>query len=141
MSKPFAIAIHGGAGTIVQEQLTPALHNEITATLEQAVRAGHAILSRHGNAVDAVVAAVKVLEDSPLFNAGKGSVLTHNEMVEMDASVMDGRDANAGAVAGIRHIRNPVELARDVMVHSEHVMLIGEGAEEFAFSRGYEYTE
>ncbi|MDW1809186.1 isoaspartyl peptidase/L-asparaginase, partial [Vibrio sp. Vb2362] len=86
-------------------------------------------------------AAVKVLEDSPNFNAGKGSVLTNNEMVEMDASVMDGRNLAAGAVAGVRHIRNPIELARDVMRNSNHVLLVGEGAEKFAFEQGHEYTE
>ena len=91
--------------------------------------------------MDAVVAAVKVLEDSPQFNAGRGSVLTNKEMVEMDASVMHGRDMDAGAVTGIRHIKNPVQLAADVMRRSEHVLLMGEGAEEFAFNLGYQYTE
>ncbi len=91
--------------------------------------------------MDAVVTAVKVLEDSPHFNAGKGSVLTHNEMVEMDASVMDGRNLAVGAVAGVRHIKNPIELARDVMQKSLHVLLVGEGAEKFAFEHGHQYTE
>ncbi|KOO09795.1 peptidase, partial [Vibrio xuii] len=86
------------------------------------------------------VEAVKVLEDSPHFNAGKGSVLTNKEMVEMDASVMHGKEMEAGAVAGVKHIKNPIELARDVMTNSKHVLLIGEGAEEFAFTQGYEYT-
>ncbi|WP_246752332.1 isoaspartyl peptidase/L-asparaginase, partial [Vibrio cholerae] len=88
MTQPFAIAIHGGAGTILREQMSDALRMDILATLEQAVRAGHQLLVEGADALDAVVAAVTVLEDSPLFNAGKGSVLTHNEMVEMDASVM-----------------------------------------------------
>ena len=92
--------------------------------LEASVRAGHSILAQSGDALDAVVAAVKVLEDSPNFNAGKGSVLTHKEMVEMDASVMHGKDLNAGAVAGIRHIKkSELELARDVMSKSNHVLL------------------
>ena len=91
--------------------------------------------------MDAVVAAVKVLEDSEHFNAGRGSVLTHKEMVEMDASVMHGKDAKVGAVACVRHIRNPVTLARDVMQHSPHVLLIGDGAEEFAFGHQHTYTE
>ncbi|EKO3832252.1 isoaspartyl peptidase/L-asparaginase [Vibrio harveyi] len=141
MTKPFSIAIHGGAGTILREQMSDELQQSILADLEAAVKAGHQILATGGEAINAVVAAVKVLEDSPNFNAGKGSVLTHNEMVEMDASVMDGRHQAAGAVAGVRHIRNPIELARDVMRNSNHVLLVGEGAEKFAFEQGHEYTE
>ncbi|WP_075988085.1 isoaspartyl peptidase/L-asparaginase family protein [Vibrio fluvialis] len=141
MSQPFAIAIHGGAGTILRSQMSEELKSDILMVLEQSVRAGHQLLSQGGDALDAVVAAVKVLEDSPLFNAGKGSVLTNKEMVEMDASVMHGLHMDAGAVAGVRHIRNPIELARDVMRHSDHVLLMGEGAEEFAFGLGYDYTE
>ncbi|UTZ35843.1 isoaspartyl peptidase/L-asparaginase [Vibrio campbellii] len=141
MTKTFSIAIHGGAGTILREQMSDELQQSILADLEAAVKAGHQILATGGEALDAVVVAVKVLEDSPNFNAGKGSVLTHNEMVEMDASVMDGRHQAAGAVAGIRHIRNPIELARDVMRNSNHVLLMGEGAEKFAFEQGHEYTE
>ena len=141
MTKPFSIAIHGGAGTILREQMSDELQQSILADLKAAVKAGHQILATGGEALDAVVAAVKVLEDSPNFNAGKGSVLTHNEMVEMDASVMDGRHQAAGAVAGVRHIRNPIELARDVMRNSNHVLLMGEGAEKFAFEQGHEYTE
>ncbi|ENO1793923.1 isoaspartyl peptidase/L-asparaginase [Vibrio alginolyticus] len=141
MTKPFSIAIHGGAGTILREQMSDELQQSILADLEAAVKAGHQILDTGGEALDAVVAAVKVLEDSPNFNAGKGSVLTNNEMVEMDASVMDGRNLAAGAVAGVRHIKNPIELARDVMRNSNHVLLVGEGAEKFAFEQGHEYTE
>ncbi|WCP79027.1 isoaspartyl peptidase/L-asparaginase [Vibrio harveyi] len=141
MTKPFSIAIHGGAGTILREQMSDELQQSILADLEAAVKAGHQILATGGEAIDAVVAAVKVLEDSPNFNAGRGSVLTHNEMVEMDASVMDGRHQAAGAVAGVRHIRNPIELARDVMRNSNHILLVGEGAEKFAFEQGHEYTE
>lgn len=141
MTKPFSIAIHGGAGTILREQMSDELQQSILTDLEAAVKAGHQILEKGGEALDAVVAAVKVLEDSPNFNAGKGSVLTHNEMVEMDASVMDGRNQSAGAVAGVRHIKNPIELARDVMKNSNHVLLVGEGAEKFAFEQGHEYTE
>lgn len=141
MTQPFSIAIHGGAGTILREQMSDALKASILADLEKSVRAGHDILAQCGDALDAVVAAVKVLEDSPNFNAGKGSVLTNKEMVEMDASVMHGRNKQAAAVAGVRHIKNPIELARDVMNKSAHVMLIGEGAEEFAFEHGYQYTE
>ncbi|AIW12837.1 isoaspartyl peptidase/L-asparaginase family protein [Vibrio tubiashii] len=141
MTQPFSIAIHGGAGTILRDQMSEELKASILADLEASVCAGHSILAQSGDALDAVVAAVKVLEDSPNFNAGKGSVLTHKEMVEMDASVMHGKDKNAGAVAGVRHIKNPIELARDVMNKSNHVLLIGEGAEEFAFEHGYEFTE
>ncbi|QEO45014.1 isoaspartyl peptidase/L-asparaginase family protein [Vibrio tarriae] len=141
MTQPFAIAIHGGAGTILREQMSDALRMEILATLEQAVRVGHQLLVEGADALDAVVAAVTVLEDSPLFNAGKGSVLTHNEMVEMDASVMHGAAREAGAIAGVRHIRNPIQLARDVLRHSDHVFLIGDGAEQFAFQQGHVYTE
>ncbi|WP_045422490.1 isoaspartyl peptidase/L-asparaginase family protein [Vibrio jasicida] len=141
MTKPFSIAIHGGAGTILRAQMSDELQQSILTDLEAAVKAGHQILTKGGEALDAVVAAVKVLEDSPNFNAGKGSVLTHNEMVEMDASVMDGRNQAAGAVAGVRHIKNPIELARDVMKNSNHVLLVGEGAEKFAFEQGHEYTE
>ncbi|WP_398302265.1 isoaspartyl peptidase/L-asparaginase family protein [Vibrio cholerae] len=141
MTQPFAIAIHGGAGTILREQMSDALRMDILATLEQAVRAGHQLLVEGADALDAVVAAVTVMEDSPLFNAGKGSVLTHNEMVEMDASVMHGAAREAGAIAGVRHIRNPIQLARDVLRHSDHVFLIGDGAEQFAFQQGHVYTE
>lgn len=141
MSKPFSIAIHGGAGTILREQMSDELKADILSDLEKSVCAGHDVLAHGGDAMDAVVAAVKVLEDSVNFNAGRGSVLTHKEIVEMDASVMHGKEANAGAVAGVRHIRNPIELARDVMTDSNHVLLIGDGAEEFAFEQGHQYTE
>ncbi|RTZ14733.1 isoaspartyl peptidase/L-asparaginase [Vibrio aquaticus] len=141
MTQPFSIAIHGGAGTILREQMRDELKASILADLEASVCAGYKVLSESGDALDAVVAAVKVLEDSPNFNAGKGSVLTNKEMVEMDASVMHGKELDAGAIAGVRHIKNPIELARDVMNKSNHVLLIGEGAEEFAFEHGYEFTE
>ncbi|MGD8172402.1 isoaspartyl peptidase/L-asparaginase family protein [Vibrio sp. TRT 21S02] len=141
MSQPFSIAIHGGAGTILREQMSEELKQAIVNDLTRSVEAGHQVLTQGGDALDAVVAAVKVMEDSPHFNAGKGSVLTNREMVEMDASVMHGNGMNAGAVAGVRHIRNPITLARDVMLNSNHVLLIGEGAEEFAFEHGHEYTE
>lgn len=98
-------------------------------------------MRQDGDALDATVAAVKVLEDCPHFNAGKGSVLTHTEMVEMDASVMHGKQMEAGAVAGVKHIKNPIELACEVMRKSEHVFLIGDGAEQFAFENGFDYTE
>lgn len=141
MTQPFAIAIHGGAGTILKTQMSDELKQEILDALSKSVQAGAAVLEAGGDALDATVAAVKVMEDSPHFNAGKGSVLTHDEMVEMDASVMHGAQQDAGAVAGVRHIKNPITLARDVMRDSEHVLLIGEGAEKFAFEQGHDYTE
>ncbi|QFT10982.1 isoaspartyl peptidase/L-asparaginase family protein [Vibrio sp. THAF190c] len=141
MSHPFSIAIHGGAGTILREQMSDELKAGIVEALEKSVLAGHQILKSGGDALDAVVAAVKVMEDSPHFNAGKGSVLTHDEFVEMDASVMHGKEMDAGAIAGVRHIKNPIELARDVMLKSDHVLLIGEGAEKFAFEHDYTFTE
>ncbi|WP_112479991.1 isoaspartyl peptidase/L-asparaginase family protein [Vibrio variabilis] len=141
MTQPFAIAIHGGAGTILRAQMSDELKQQILDALTQSVKAGAAVLEAGGDALDAAVAAVQVMEDSPHFNAGKGSVLTHNEMVEMDASVMHGAQQDAGAVAGVRHIKNPIALARDVMRGSDHVLLIGEGAEKFAFEQGHEYTE
>ncbi|KJR34164.1 isoaspartyl peptidase/L-asparaginase [Vibrio navarrensis] len=141
MNKPISIAIHGGAGTILRTQMSAELKQAILSDLQRAVQAGYALLQEGADALDAVVAAVKVMEDSPHFNAGKGSVLTNNEMVEMDASLMHGRDLQAGAVAGVRHIKNPIELARDVLRKSPHVLLIGEGAEKFAFEQGHVYTE
>lgn len=141
MSQPFSIAIHGGAGTILREQMSDELKTGITDALEKSVLAGYQVLQSGGDALDAVVASVKVMEDSPHFNAGKGSVLTHDEFVEMDASVMHGREMDAGAIAGVRHIKNPIELARDVMLKSDHVLLIGEGAERFAFEHEYTFTE
>ncbi|BCL68353.1 isoaspartyl peptidase/L-asparaginase [Vibrio nigripulchritudo] len=141
MTKPFSIAIHGGAGTILRDKMTSEMRAEYQQVLTESVKAGHKILASGGDALDAAVEAVKVMEDSPLFNAGKGSVLTNSEMVEMDASIMHGATSEAGAIAGVRHIKNPVELARDVMKKSNHVFLIGEGAEAFAFERGYEFTE
>ncbi|WP_407331573.1 isoaspartyl peptidase/L-asparaginase family protein [Enterovibrio sp. 27052020O] len=142
MLQPFSIAIHGGAGTIDRRLMTPELEQAYREALAQSVLAGHAVLVNGGSAVDATVAAVTVMEDSPLFNAGKGSVLTHEETVEMDACVMDGKNLDAGAVTLIRHIKNPIQLARDVMQKSPHAMLAGEGAETFAFKEcGYDYTE
>jgi len=141
MHFPFSIAIHGGAGTIDPSLMGADLQRDIEEALSQAVTAGHNVLRHGGTAVEAVVCAVKSLENSPHFNAGHGSVLSHNEMVEMDAAVMLGEQRQAGAVAGVKHIKNPIELARDVMEKSPYVLLAGEGAEAFAFSLGYNYTE
>tara|TARA_R110002073_G_scaffold108336_5_gene243504 strand:- start:83409 stop:84338 length:930 start_codon:yes stop_codon:yes gene_type:complete len=128
----FSIAIHGGAGTLVKGMMTPELETQYKEALQKSLDAGYAILEKGGVAIDAVEEAVKLLEDSPLFNAGKGSVFTANETHEMDAAIMDGKTLNAGAVSLISGIKNPVSLAKDVMEKSEHVFLAGDGAMEFA---------
>ncbi|WP_452233001.1 isoaspartyl peptidase/L-asparaginase family protein [Lacinutrix sp. MEBiC02595] len=133
----FSIAIHGGAGTLVKGMMTPALEAKYKAALQLALDAGYKVLENHGTATEAVETAVVVLEDSPLFNAGKGSVFTATESHEMDASIMDGKTLNAGAVSLITGIKNPVSLARDVMEKSEHVFLAGEGAMQFAKELDY----
>jgi len=128
----YSIAIHGGAGTIRRETLTPEQEKSYLSALEEALDAGYKILEKNGTALDAVEAAVVSLENCPLFNAGKGSVFTADGKHEMDAAVMDGRHMTAGAVAGVAGVRNPIVLARAVMENSEHVLLSGKGAEEFA---------
>ena len=133
---PVAIAIHAGAGTIQREDLDPEKEAEIRAKLEEAVRAGHGVLTTGGSALDAVTLAVTLLEDAPYFNAGRGAVFNAEGVNELDASIMDGATLNAGAVAGVHNVRNPVLLARKVMTESVHVMLIGEGAEAFAREHG-----
>ncbi len=132
----YSIAIHGGAGTLPRALMTSSQESAYRAGLAAALDAGYAVLDLGGTSLDAVTAAVRMLEDDPLFNAGRGAVLTHEGTVELDASIMDGRTLAAGAVAGVRHVRNPVDLARAVMEHSPHVMLIGAGAEEFALASG-----
>jgi len=131
-----AIAVHGGAGTLPRAELTPAKRQAFRAGLEAALRAGYAQLERGVSSLDAVVAAVRVLEDDPLFNAGRGAVYAANGTLELDASLMDGATLRAGAVAGVRHVRSPIELAWRVLEHSPHVMLAGQGAEEFALEQG-----
>jgi beta-aspartyl-peptidase (threonine type) len=138
---PVAIAIHAGAGTIKREEFAPEAEAEIRARLERAVRAGHTLLARGGTSLDAVRAAVNLLEDSPLFNAGKGAVFNSEGVNELDASIMDGATLNAGAVAAVHRIRNPIDLALRVLTHSRHVMLIGEGAEQFASEQGFDFVE
>ena len=135
-SPPFAIAIHGGAGTIEKSSMTPEKERAYRSKLEEAVNAGYGVLEKGGSSLDAVVAAINILEDSPLFNAGKGAVYTYDGTHELDASIMDGRNRQAGAVAGVKHIANPINLARMVMEDSPFVMLAGQGAEDFAKSRG-----
>ena len=134
--KKYAIAIHGGAGTILRSGMTPEKEAHYKASLRQALLAGEAILKNKGSSLDAVEAAVRALEDDPLFNAGRGAVFTHEGKHEMDASVMSGLDLRAGAVSGVQNIKNPVSLARAVMERSEHVFLSGPGAMEFAKKTG-----
>lgn len=132
LDRPFALVIHGGAGVIERDQLDEADERAIHADLDKALEAGHAVLVAGGSALDAVEAAVVALEESPRFNAGKGAVFNAVGRHELDASIMEGHTRRAGAVAGVETIRNPVSLARAVMEHSPHVMLIGTGAEQFA---------
>lgn len=130
--RDFVLVIHGGVGTILRQNMNAAKEEAYRAALMQALAAGEGVLKNGGKAVEAVEAAIIVMEDSPLFNAGRGSVFTHEGKNEMDASIMDGLTMNAGAVAGVRQIKNPVTAARSVMENSPHVMLVGEGAEAFA---------
>ena len=137
MSK-IALAIHGGAGTLVQGMMLPEKEKAYKKALQLALDSGYKILENGGSSIDAVEKAVQELENSHLFNAGKGSVFTATETHEMDASIMDGNSLNAGAVSLITGIKNPVSLARDVMDKTEHVFLAGNGAIEFAKEVGYE---
>jgi beta-aspartyl-peptidase (threonine type) len=135
MSK-FTIVIHGGAGTILKEHMTPDLEAAYTEGLKSGVDAGYAVLEQGGSAVNAVKAAIVVLEDNVLFNAGRGSVFTKKGVQEMDAAIMNGTNLEAGAVAGVRNVRNPIMLATEVMLHSNHVFLSGKGANDFAIKQG-----
>lgn len=135
---PFGLAIHGGAGAIAKEMMTPELEQAYRAVLQEALLAGYAILENQGSSIDAVQQAMLVLEDSSYFNAGKGAVFTSAGENELDAAIMDGKTLMAGMVAGLKHIKNPILLARAVMEKSPHVMLIGEGAELFAKEHGFE---
>lgn len=136
--KMFAIAIHGGAGTLPRAEMSPAQEQDYRAGLNESLDAGYAVLARGGASLDAVIAAVRVLEDNPLFNAGRGAVLNRDGVAELDASLMDGKTLGAGAVAGLQHVKNPIALARLVMDKSPHVFLVGAGAEEFAKLQGVE---
>ena len=138
---PFAIVIHGGAGTILKENMTSEKEKAYTDKLAEAIRAGHSILEKGGTSMDAVIATIQIMEDSPLFNAGKGAVFTHEETNEMDASIMDGKTLNAGAIAGVTVVKSPIALARKVMEDSPHVMLAGKGAEQFAREQKLEIVD
>jgi L-asparaginase / beta-aspartyl-peptidase len=133
----YAIAIHGGAGAVPRASLSPEREQRYRAGLEAALDGGYSVLERGGSSLDAVTAAVRILEDDPLFNAGRGAALTREGAAELDAAIMDGRQQRAGAVAAVRHVKNPVELARRVMEKSRHVLLVGPGAEEFALEEGF----
>lgn len=132
----FTIVLHGGAGTILKEDMTPALEQAYCDVLQQALDVSYAVLEQGGTAVNAVKAALVVLEDNVLFNAGRGAVFTKKGVQEMDAAIMDGSDLSAGAVAGVRNVRNPIELATEVMRNSNHVFLSGKGANDFAIKQG-----
>lgn len=144
----FVFVIHGGAGTITKGSITAEEEQSYKDKLKEALFAGYEILKNDGSSLDAVEAAINILEDSPLFNAGKGAVFNNKGKNELDASIMDGSNLNAGAIAGVHHIKNPISLARLVMEKSPHVLLTGDGAEEFAVAQGiqlvpedYFYTE
>ncbi len=132
------LVIHGGAGVIQRDRLTPEQDAAIRAALDRALQAGSAVLERGGSALDAVEAAVQLLEDDPNFNAGRGAVFTYEGSIEHDAAIMDGRDRRAGAVTGSTHTRHPVTLARRVMENSPHVFLRGLGADQFSVEQGLE---
>ena len=131
-----AIAIHGGAGAAPRASLPPERERRYRAGLEAALDAGYAILEHGGSSLDAVTTAVRILEDDPMFNAGHGAALTRGGAAELDAAIMEGLELRAGAVASVRHIKNPIELARRIMQKSRHVLLVGAGAEEFALEEG-----
>lgn len=132
----YALVIHGGAGTILKEQMTSEKEKAYTLALTKALQTGDSVLAKGGTAIEAVVAAIKIMEDCPLFNAGKGAVFTNEGKNELDASIMDGSNLKAGAVAGVTTIKNPITAALAVMNKSEHVMMAGKGAEKFAAQNG-----
>ena len=136
----WSLAIHGGVGTLDPAQMTPEKRAAYEAALQAALDAGSVILKDGGSAMDAIKAAIIIMEDSPLFNAGRGAVFTWDGTNELDASIMDGRDRSAGAIAGVKTVKNPILLADTVRTQSEHVFLIGKGAEEFAVSKGFAVT-
>ena len=137
----FAIAIHGGAGTITRDSMTPEREAQYEAKLQEAVNAGYAVLEKGGDSMDAIVVAIQILEESPLFNAGRGAVYTWDGHHELDASIMNGATREAGAVASVKTVKSPIALAREVMEESVHVMLSGEGAEAFGKQQGLELVD
>ncbi|MFD1035183.1 isoaspartyl peptidase/L-asparaginase family protein [Sphingomonas hankookensis] len=139
--RPWTLLVHGGAGILTRDTVSAETDAAARAGLDAALSAGGAVLSGGGSALDAVEAAVRVLEDDPTFNSGRGAVLTFDGAIELDAAIMDGRDRNAGAVAGVTRSRHPVTLARAVMEHSPHVLLAGTGADTFATEQGVEQVD
>ncbi len=137
----YGIVIHGGAGVILPEHFTEEQKKMYYQKMNEALDSGYVVLEKGGSATDAVVAAIKILEDSPLFNAGKGSVYNEKGQIEMDASIMEGKTMKAGAVAGVRRIKNPIEAAKLVMEQTSHVMLIGQGAENLWKEKAYELVD
>ena len=135
---PFTLVIHGGAGKITPAIMNSGQEQQYSEGLKEALDKGYDILSNGGSALDAVIAAISTMEDNPLLNAGRGSVFTKKGLNEMDAAIMDGSNLDAGAIAGVRNIKNPIKLAREVMLHSGHVLLSGNGAAEFALNQGIE---
>ena len=135
-SEKAILVIHGGAGWISKGTISEELENEYKLKLKESLIAGRKILNNKGSSLDAVQASIRILEDSHLFNAGKGSVFTHDEKIEMDSSIMDGYSGNAGSVSGVTTIKNPIDLAREILDNSVHVFLSGKGAEDFAIERG-----
>lgn len=131
-----SIAIHGGAGAVPRSTLSTEREGQYRSGLAAALDAAYGVLDKGGSSLDAVTTAVRTLEDNPLFNAGRGAALTREGGAELDAAIMEGRQQRAGAVATVRHVRNPIELARRVMEKSRHVLLVGAGAEEFALEEG-----
>ncbi len=140
-AETFALAIHGGAGTLLRSEMSAEREAEYRAVLERSLHAGYTVLQKGGSSVDAVTAAITIMEDSPLFNAGKGAVFNYDGKNELDASIMDGGTLKAGAVAGVQRVKNPILLARAVMDKSAHVMLMGEGAEKFAAENNIELVD
>jgi L-asparaginase / beta-aspartyl-peptidase len=140
-AKKYALVIHGGAGVMSEKSMTPERQAEYIKVLNRALQVGDSVLANNGTCMEAVEKTVNIMEDSPLFNAGKGAVFTHEGTVELDASVMDGKTLGAGAVAGIKDIKNPISLARKVMEKSEHVFLTGNGASQFAVEQGFKLVE
>lgn len=138
---PIAIVLHGGAGAMKKELMSDSLEAAYLHVLDSALHLGYTILAKGGISIDAVTSVITILEDCPLFNAGRGAVFTNTEENELDASIMDGNTRNAGAVAGVQGIKNPILLAKSVMLNSEHVLLAGEGAENFAVSQGFQLID
>ncbi|MBO9571420.1 MAG: isoaspartyl peptidase/L-asparaginase [Chitinophagaceae bacterium] len=135
----FTLAIHGGAGTILKTDMTPELEQAYVTGLREALHTGYAVLEEGGSALNAVKAAIVILEDNILFNAARGSVFTKKGVQEMDAAIMDGKTLDAGAITGVRNVRNPIELATEIMHHSNHVFLSGKGAGGFAIKQGIKF--